>query len=282
MNFKRCITTVAAVVIAVNTMALSAKAVSNEDRETIKGKLFEYLWNSEGWSNWDDDGNYTAVEDNPAAAYWYSLIEEFIGQCNDETFRYFDMDNISHRDIKDLFSEFADWYYDSEYNEWENEYENGEYRIYVNSGGYYLNYGSINNSWTVIDDAGKIVKEMDRLDDFSYLNEAPENNYSNYEEYESSEDDSSEYRKAASARVTGIPTDEPVRAYPATERENALNSRAAETTGSVRLAGEIDDEEDEEDTDTGVLPIIGSAVAGIAIGAIIVTLINKRSSKKKK
>lgn len=275
MSFKKYISSAAALILAVNLMAVSAAAVGSEDREAIKSALFEYMWNSEGWSNWDDDENYTAIEDNPSAAYWYSLIAEFVEQCDESNLKDIDTDWHSSRDIKEFFGEFADWYYTSKYNDWDNEYEDGEYIIKTEDGedgAPYLYFQDSGDHWELVNENGIVIDNYDKLYQFSYLNEEPEEDENddigelNSTVPASGKSDSAE--RAAAGRVTGIPTDKPVTA------------ETAEITGRT-IKVEFDDDED-EDSGISALPIIGSLVGGMAVGAAIVAVITKANGKKKK
>lgn len=293
MSIKKSIAIAAAIVSSASIMSVSASASTlTQIREEIKEALFEYIYANERCDLEDEFENTVKIEQNPYTSYLYSSITQFIDYCDDEYISNIDPTDWDNID-KVYENEWTDWYDETDgmKNEWEIFYDTNNRNYYIQDmNGSRFTFENSGDHWKLVDERGNLVGNYDKLYQFSYLNEEPENpenNDSEYEEDESSEEAREEFtesRASASTRVTGIPTDEPVRAYPVPERENALNSRVAETTGRVKAAERIedDDEEDEEDTGAGALSIIGSAVAGIAIGATGVTLMNIHSSKKKK
>lgn len=290
---KKCISSAAAIILAADLAAVSAAAAYSGDREALKKALFEYKISGDD-INYDTDDNYVLIEDNAAYALLYDQISDFVDSCGDDVLK--EVDCADRDDLSDIMkNEWVDWYAGTVWcNEWALEYENGEYMVNTEDGDNpdapYLYFRDSGEHWDLVDESGAVIDTYDKLYQFSYLNEEPDDDDSavDYDDDDDYDDDSygeskasadpNLASKASTARVTGGSA-ETARVMPASGDSSDTQVAAVTTTGRVRRADPDDD--DEEESETNALPIILSAIGGIVVGAVIVTVIAKVNGKKK-
>ena len=276
----------ATILLAVMTAALPLTAFAEVDRESVKDAVFEHLW-KEAALDHEMLGQYLArAEENPfPSLYYYYYIVPFVDESNEEM--------IENLDLEDDTSYSINRFIRSYYSEWESE-QPGLLELMIDDGNTYEVIDNQDDKWILEDQNGNVseleitmndndftftyngkeVGVVDRLYQYSYLNDEEEIAYeqaekmgSEPENYEVTED----YEDDVDFETSTIAdNNRPVTADIVSEVD-----RAAEISNEVSSqTNEPDSSETETKNNTPVI------IALIAVIAIAVTLIIIKKKKE--
>ena len=168
------------------TAALPLTAYADVDREAVKDALFTHLW-SEASLDHEMGGEYLErAEDNPyAALYYYYYITPFVDESSEET--------LENLDLSDSTSYSINRFVRNYYAEWESE-KPDLIALMIDDGNSYEVTDNQDDKWIVEDQDGNVseigittndsyftftyngkeVAAIDRLYQYSYLNDEDE------------------------------------------------------------------------------------------------------------